>query len=781
MKSIFSFILLFYCSALLAQNVSVDKDLYGAQELIEQVLINSGCIENIEVTNAVSADFPDGDSSYGYFENNGGDFPFEKGIVMTTGKLSHVPGPNNMLSDDNAPGWGGDEDLENYLNTGQTVNATILEFDFTPNANNIQFRYIFASEEYRENQSSTCQYSDAFAFLIRPTGQSDYENIALVPGTDTPVKVTTVHSGIPGSCPPQNEEYFAGYNGPDSPIVFNGQTEVLTAEAQVDPGQAYHIKLVIADEQNYRYDSAVFLEGESFNIGADLGGNVTGLCEDDTYTLQPEGNGNAPDNYQWYEIEENGNEILLAEGPNEEILEINQSGTYKVVLEYGGSCVAEDTITVSYTDFSSISPTTITSCLPSDNFPNGFKYDLDSFDSLFTQGNEDWDVAGYYLTEEEAEENENPITDSENFESQAPDQEIYVRIETDAGCYTTTKVTLAKSDAVFYPVAIYTCPDETDPSLYHFNLNEAIPIIQEILNTYIDGLTYYESEEDAFYGENPLPVDYEIMASDLPHSVYTKIQSNSGCEGLFEIQLTGLSPASLDPNYTPQAFCLDAPADSVLIHAGVNGNENNYEYEWETGETTPTIQVNSPGDYEVNISAPHLIESDTTWCTLTRVITVTESEKPTVSYKLHGEPGNYELEIIAEGLGTYWYALDQENGFQPHNRFPVEAGEHVFYVTDRNGCGTVKRTFHVLDYMKFFTPNGDGINDYWRIIGDDPKNPQVKNIEIYDRYGKLITVLGPLDEWDGNFHGKALPGNDYWFKINFKNGNSFKGHFSLLR
>ena len=85
--------------------------------------------------------------------------------------------PNTSLSDDDAPGWGGDQDLEDILGVSNTTNATVLEFDFTPNANIIQFRYIFASEEYQENDSSTCIYSDVFAFLIKPQG-GNYTNIA---------------------------------------------------------------------------------------------------------------------------------------------------------------------------------------------------------------------------------------------------------------------------------------------------------------------------------------------------------------------------------------------------------------------------------------------------------------------------------------------------------------------------------------------------------------------------------------------------------------------------
>ena len=75
---------------------------------------------------------------------------------------------SGSLSDDDAPNWVGDNDLEAILNEPNTINATIIEFDFTTIANQVSFRYIFASEEYQEGNSNTCNYSDLFGFLIKP-------------------------------------------------------------------------------------------------------------------------------------------------------------------------------------------------------------------------------------------------------------------------------------------------------------------------------------------------------------------------------------------------------------------------------------------------------------------------------------------------------------------------------------------------------------------------------------------------------------------------------------
>ncbi len=764
----------------MAQYINVDKDMYSPQELIEDILINSACIENIELTNVVGGNFSDGDKSYGYFENNNSSFPFEKGIVMSTGKLSNVPGPNNGLSDDDAPGWVGDEDLENYFDLNHTVNATILEFDFTPNANNIQFRYIFASEEYRENESTTCQYSDAFAFLIKPENDSEYENIAVVPGTDIPVKVTTVRPEIPGSCPAENEEYFAGFNDFESPIIFNGQTEILTAEANVIPGETYHIKLVIADDINYRYDSAVFLEGESFNIGADLGEDISGLCEEETVVLQPEDIGNDPTNYQWYKIDENGNEILLAEGENQTNFEVDEEGIYKVVLAYGNSCFAEDEIQVSYVNFDDLENLEISSCIPSEENPSGYLYDLSSFQNIILQGNNDFSIENFYFSEEDALQDINPIENPESFHSSSIGEGIFVRIISERGCLTALKVTLNAVGENLNPVNLYACSEENSFNNFVFNLNESIPDIQEELGIYVDFLAFYETETDAFYEENPLDPIYEINIGDFPKSVFAKVEGNLGCQGLVEIILNDLEKPFIDPNYIPQAFC-EGNEESIFIFSGIFGDENDFIFEWENGSTTPFLEVSEPGEYEVKISKPQQIPGgDTLYCSITHIINVIESEKPVVNYNLIGEPGNYQIEIIAEGSGNYQFAIDEGIWTDKHI-FEVDSGKHYYHVKDLNGCGDITQAFHVIDYMKYFTPNEDGINDYWKLIGVDRQNPQIENVQIFDRYGKLLKTMRPNGKWDGNFHGKPLPSNDYWFQINFKDGNKFKRNFSLLR
>ena len=110
----------------------------------------------------------------------------------------------------------------------------------------------------------------------------------------------------------------------------------------------------------------------------------------------------------------------------------------------------------------------------------------------------------------------------------------------------------------------------------------------------------------------------------------------------------------------------------------------------------------------------------------------------------------------------------------------IAPGTYHLVVKDINGCGEAGLDFTIVDYPKFFSPNGDDINDIWRPnMGNISKDG---NVFIYDRYGKMLNNFSLKNgSWDGVFNGNRMPPADYWFIINFKDGQVFKGHFSLIR
>ena len=133
--------------------------------------------------------------------------------------------------------------------------------------------------------------------------------------------------------------------------------------------------------------------------------------------------------------------------------------------------------------------------------------------------------------------------------------------------------------------------------------------------------------------------------------------------------------------------------------------------------------------------------------------------------------------------GDYEYQIDN-GGYQDGNVFQnVAPGNHVVEVRDRKQCGTLAIDVLIIDYPKFFTPNGDGFNDTWNISSLN-NQPNAK-INIFDRLGKLIKQIVPNGNgWNGTFNGVDLPATDYWFSLQYAEDNvnkEFKSHFALKR
>lgn len=760
-----------------SQNVRVDAQRYSPQELIENILIGSDCISDVIVTNVVGGDFNGTDESYGYFEASVSNFPFADGVVLSTGRLQNVEGPNDTLSDDDAPGWIGDEDLERALQESETLNATIIEFNFqSPFASQISFRYLFASEEYQEGNSNTCQYSDLFGFLIRRADEQDYRNIALLPDNRTPIKVTTVHSGIPGGCNPINANYFEGWNDANAPINFNGQTKVLRAVADITPNTTYHVKLVIADHINYRYDSAVFLEAGSFQLSTDLGPNRlltnnNALCENETYIITSSVQGNGSETYTWFK---DGTEIM---GETDSTLDVNEAGVYSLELDNGVNCTFYGEVVIEYSPNPSVSNTTLINC---DIDLNGFTtYNLFDATNAITSGNNTLNVVNFYETDTDANQDVDPIPDPTTYNNSSISQTVYARVENSNGCFSIAEVILDVSYNQLTLNDFETCDDNND-GFASFNSNDIRSFIQQ-QNAVPAGSTIilYNSQDDMVNQSNPITGSFE---NSVPYSqvLYVQILNNGNCFAFSTINLQ-VNPI---PELLPEEsliYCLNSFPETITIEAGIlSGNPNSYTYKWfrngtNLNLTSSQIAINEIGNYSVTVTHP-------LGCTNSRTIMVNASNEATVTnINIEEVSNNNSITVLVSGEGDYEYALNN-NIYQDSNTFSfLTPGFYTVYIRDKNGCGIVSEDTAILGFPKFFTPNGDGDNDTWKPLGVSQKNAGMR-VSIFDRYGKLLKVISSTNEsWDGQFNGQNLSSTDYWYLATLPNGKEYRGHFALVR
>jgi len=776
MKS-FYFILVYFIliGQTQSQVIQIIDDSFTPQELIEDVLFpdNTNCIQNVSLNNAVSGNFSN-TSSYGYFQSSSSGFSLDKGIVLSTGKLTNVPGPNDNLSDDDAPGWMGDSDLENILGITNTTNATSISFQFTPQADNLSFRYIFASEEYRENEPTTCDFSDVFGFLIRPLNGS-FENIAVVPGTDTPVSVTTVRPDILNACDALNEEYFGQFNDSNAPINFNGQTDVLTAQTDVVAGTTYEIKLVIADDQNYRYDSAVFIEADSFNLGLNLGQDLIGdqsLCVDENALLEVDDN---LTDIEWFV-----NDNSVAQNVNQ--LNVTASeygeGTYRVIATLPSGCIAEDEIEVDFQQIENLSELSLEQC--DDNNDGLAHFNLLSINQLVAQQNQNLMIDDYYETENDALQQINPIEDLQSYTTSQINQEIFVSIVNSNGCSSVSSVELQVNNQFFEQVNIADC-SAIESSNISFGFSETMNQIADSINENQSDISLHITQADAAFNLNPLQTgSIDIPQEELPKTLYARVQSNFDCAGIVPVKFFKLTPPEF-PTLDEDILLCENQQEGVLLNPQIV-NDDSVSFIWSNGAVTPTITVSEPGAYSVTVDQVTDIGDESITCSASNTFEVVSSSIAEVSTEITGAPGNYQVLITVEGIGDYEYALNNTENFQDTNQFQLTQSNNTFYVRDKNGCGIISKEIEIVQFNEFFTPNGDGYNDVWEPVKTQTTKQQIKRIDIFDRYGKLIKRLTENDFiWDGKFNGKKLPSNDYWYQAIFKNGHQLTGNITLKR
>jgi len=510
----------------LGPNVVVDQDTYTVEELIVDVLIDSPCAEVSNVTFSTGTTYGE-DNGIGYFYGNGVSFPFQDGLLMTSGDASLAGGPNSGGSlSDGSSSWLGDTELDDAVGltgTDTSNNATIIEFDFVPLADSISFNFLMASEEY-DGGSFECNYSDAFAFLLTDE-LNNVTNLAVLPATTTPILVTNIH-GANSSCGAVNEQYFGAYtpNG-QPPIAFDGRTGVFTAQSAVNPGETYHIKLVIADSRDNSYDSGVFIEAGSFNIGGTLGDDLTIAaantnCETEAITL----NTNASIAvHTWYK------DGVVIPGNTGSTLVVTEDGEYTVDVVFSASCQSTDSIIIEFYPAPTVaSVENLSSCTANTNAD--FDLTLNNSNVIGTQDPTLFNVAYYQsLTDAENGTNEIPIP---GVYSGTDGEIIYVRIQDiySEGCYDVSQFELSIGSPSINPVLdLITCDDDSNDGFEEFDLSSQDLGILGAQPAADFTVSYYTSFADADSGTDALTSPYTNTANPQPIFVRVESAGDSSC------------------------------------------------------------------------------------------------------------------------------------------------------------------------------------------------------------------------------------------------------------
>ncbi|MGC6431492.1 MAG: choice-of-anchor L domain-containing protein [Jejuia sp.] len=722
--------LLFSASISNAQKISVD----GTVSVQDLILDNfaDGCVEISNIRSTVNGDAT-GFRSYAEFDRAGTNFPFQNGIMLTTGNAESGGNTNTTTTlSEGSDTWETDIDLENALGISNTINATSIEFDFISISSQFQFNYLFASEEYEG--ANKCNASDGFAFLIKETGSTaPFENIALIPGTTTPLNTFNVRNAFLGLCDAQNEQYYAGSNLGDT--NYNGRTTVLTASTTITPYVQYHVKLVIADQTDRTFDSAVFIEGNSFEI-LDLGEDIDTCAQSVTLNADIQ---NPNSTYEWF-LNNSTTPIPNETNPT---ISVTQSGSYRVEISTplgASNCIEEDVINVTISNEITLDPLTDYEQCDDSSGDEVEIFDLSTKDAevqgIITFPNFSF---SYHLSDSDARNDSNPITTP--IQNTSLIQPIFIRInDLNSGCVAISSFNLVLNTIpnTTAPSNIEICDVDNDPS-------DSITVIDlsekddEITNSNPELLvSYHYNPNDAENGDNPIPRPFTgdanttpFINSSNPQTVYVRvINENSGCYTTTDLTIDITNGPDVDQSPFPLDGCdtdLDG-TDNFDLTSAINDilegltNVTVSFHENRTDAETDTNPIANETNYENVVSEVQTVfvrvEDNTTMCATIVPLEIHTNllltGTDTGDFALCDDPSNdgtvdfslntierYIFEAFADENGDippeyratfYLTENERDNRINPintNNPFPASNPTTLFLVLESNSCSEV--------------------------------------------------------------------------------------------
>ena len=642
--------------------------------LIQNNFIGGNCFDISNVT------FSGGPQQLGTF-TNGSSFGLDNGIILSSGSVLHAQGPNNSggASGSDSQGGGSDPDLETL--TSQPLNdAAVLQFDFMPTTPQVQFDYVFGSEEYCEWVNSA--FNDVFGFFISGPGITGTQNIAVVPGTTTPITINTVNNG-------SNSTYFVpnsascGSGVTNNNIQYDGYTTVLTAVATVPDTNCtnYHLKLAIADGTDDIFDSGVFLRRGSFNAGSQ---SYTEAIDAITGTdVTTEGCGNA--RFKFCRLDIDSKEDL--------ILNFTVGGTATPGVDY--QAITQTQVTVPKGQLCDSIPITV--------FPDGIPEGIETIELT--------------ILNNECSCNYPVIT----LNIQDPPEIQLQTFDTVLCASTSSAITLDPQPTGTSPFGFLWSDNSSNPTLtvpvtntsetYTVTVTDACGATKEgswtvsaapepTANLFGDAVICPGGMTDIFLsltGSNP-PWDVEIYKDGVFWNSFTFFNSNE--------QITVTEPGVYTINTVSDQGCPGTATGSATVTVGAlqatalvfdeqcaGASDGSievtpsgiapYSFNWSPAQPDNNIITGlAPGTYTVTIT-------DAGGCTTVESYTVNAALPLIVNPVVIGtdctDPNGGSVDLNVSG-GAAPYSFNWDNGATDQNLFGLSAGTYLYTVTDANNC-----------------------------------------------------------------------------------------------
>jgi len=425
--------------------------------------------------------------------------------------------------------------------------------------------------------------------------------------------------------------------------------------------------------------------------------------------------------------------------------------------------------------------------------PNSFNLNLaNEYDAFVLDGQSAADfTVSYFISLTDAESSTSEIFTVTNSASFV--QIVYKITNNTTGCYDidTFEIDFIEIPAANQPADFSEC-DTNNDGIYLFDTSTLEAQIlggQSTMNiAYYDGLGNPLEDENGQIINSPFPDEFLSSSQTITAVVFNGICTDASIDISFLV--------NPNTNFSVDDIVI-CDGSSQLIQLNMEDSSSSFNYTWTLPDSTivntlqPELDVAQIGVY--NISVTNLNGS----CFFSQPFEVFESEGPSISMDnitiVEGTSNNsITIDEAALGSANYEFKLIDENGnlvsgYQDIGYFgQLTGGFYSLYVRDELRCEEVVITVPVLYIMNFFTPNGDGFNDTWKIKGIRSNNYNFSKISVFDRYGKLLKNMTINSNfWDGTYNGVLMPTNDYWYSIELTkiDGTHFvrQGHFTLRR
>ena len=783
-KCVLLWILMFTFQAQAQLITNVDN----ATNLVKNVLLGPGVkVTNIKYNGAATA--------IGFFNGAKSNIGLTSGIVMTTGTVvgnDGPRGPNNSESAGMDNGYAGNNLLDQIIaketpagnSPKSTFNAATLEIQFTPMSDTVKFKYVFGSEEYPEFVGS--EFNDLFAFFIAGPGISGQKNIALLPN-GTPVTINNVNDK--GNA---NSKYYINNKFGQS-VQYDGFTRVLTAASAVQCGKSYTLTITIADVGDAAFDSGLFLQANSLSAKVDLVATQKLSKEffKDTMTMAE---GCTSGRITVHKLPGSKNieyKIpIIYKGSATKGLDYTTTAPTELVLPIGKDSVSFDVTTLQDNLIEGLDSIIIDLIFP-DACGNTYIFskvlyikDIEpikvtmaddtvyclgesvTLKPIITGGLEPYS----YLW------NTNEKTGSITV---APINTQQYEVSVSDICFNTTKKTTTVLVMKYKPLQLGSLS----------NITEVCPYLPKNVKVNpSEGAGYYKYAWSD--GIKIVDVNQEAILKPSKTTNYTVTVTDRCGEKISETFLYTITSPPLITNISPDTTL--CKGDSVVLLAGATGGLGKYNFTWiPTNDTTTSIVVKPFSTSEYFVFVGDECKTFTVRDTVTVYV-----NKPPVSFSYFGTPiVNQTIAFINHSPKYPKYTWEFGNGYQADTRDAsvVYSDSSIYDVTltvqDSAGCKN-STTQKIQIYNPFslyipnaFTPNGDGINDYFM-----PVLTSVVTVDfsIFNRWGEEIYYSREIrPRWDGTFNGILAPNDIYTYKIQVVNIleelKSYTGHVTLWR